>query len=283
MGMPITFELQIINNNSFPISMDGFFYENVQGAYRFSFSSPTAVHLISPNGEDLFVPYKSESSAIGNASAFTVDSESEEWVIFSISQFQHLRQAGEYSFWVELQDNLGTIHKSNIIYFEIQNIVESIPSKQIELALDFESSTYSVQDLLNLDVAFEYTFTNNSPKTITLLRQQTGVNLNLVNPMYEFTIIDDNNRLLPIHISDATLIDPVYDEESQITLQPGESFTQKGSLPHFPGMRIPGKYLVQLTYIVHEIDPIDGTSMKWGSDVFRGLVESNKVILNIEE
>ena len=80
---------------------------------------------------------------------------------------------------------------------------------------------------------------------------------------------------------------PHYDDSAQFTLEPGASYGQQLQLPPFPGMRPPGEYQVQLTYLVRKAaigkaGRVLDQQMDWPEGVFIGQLESNKLTLTLE-
>jgi hypothetical protein len=119
------------------------------------------------------------------------------------------------------------------------------------------------------------------------LEPQGGSFNNLINPFYQLTVFDSNGRSLRKIPGDANIAQPVYNESTQFSLEPGNSHSIKFLLRHFPEMRQPGQYQIQLTYITRETDVAYGfvldEPMNWPEDVFVGVLESNKITITITE
>lgn len=292
-GMGVGFELQIINHQPFSVQFDDFLNEGKQGQSFFAFTRPSAAHLFGPDGQDLLAVYSQESSVleqpivvdrkqgstIEQFEPLQVEANAESWQFFQLWQLAVLDQPGTYTFWVELEDNFGQLHQSNKVDFTLEGIEQSVLPEFLELEVQFERDRYTIVELL--DVKFEYGFKNSSDETLLFLRR-LYFNLPIQSPVFQLIVRDAKGRILPIILSDA----PQYisiDELHYIPLQPGQQHFQTDYLPYFPGMYTPGEYTIQLIYTVFENDILSGKPLNWKENVFIGRLESNEVILTVEE
>jgi hypothetical protein len=240
-GEAIALGLHIINDSDVSFAIDNFDFLNL------NFSPPNTIHLLGPDGKDLLLPYS--QTAFDNAvSSIQVDAKGELWVYLPLSNHIHLRQTGSYTFWIELVDNKGKQHISNEINFTLMNPRTSIPTRLVELLLRPED--LRVSNLALGQVYLDVVLTNNSNVPLTFLKPQDGSLFNWVTPVYRFTLLDETGRSLPIPSRSGTLGIPTYNEATTFTLEPGTSFRQKLSPPFF--VEKPGKYKMDLTYIVYE-------------------------------
>jgi hypothetical protein len=255
--------------------------------YQLAFVAPNAIHLIEPDGQDLLKPYEQREFYENDCPPIQIKGEEAYRGRITISEWLHLRKPGEYIFWLELTDILGRKYHSNKITFELVPIQESIPSKLIDLTLQSDRVSFTVEQLLNVEVELESIFTNKSSQPVTFLEPQGGSFNNLINPFYQLTVFDSNGRSLRKIPGDANIAQPVYNESTQFSLEPGNSHSIKFLLRHFPEMRQPGQYQIQLTYITRETDVAYGfvldEPMNWPEDVFVGVLESNKITITITE
>ena len=121
--------------------------------------------------------------------------------------------------------------------------------------------------------------------SVTFLRPQDGSLAGWINPIYEFTVIDEAGRTLPHPPCGASLVEPVYDCGTQFTLLPGASYELELVPPPLVIPK-PGEYQVRLTYIVYEnavrMGVVTEQLMNWEKEVFTGLIESNDIIVIVE-
>ncbi len=279
-GESIRPKLQIKNHNSFPIGIHGVF---VFSGDKIAFSSPNAAHLIGPEGQDLLLPYQHSTSFPGFDRPIKVGAKGEEWLYLPITSHLHLRQPGEYTFWLELLDDLGQLHRSNQIRFQLVDVVASVPPEFIGLTLASQKLSFATTEHVRVEVVF----TNKFDKPLTFLKPQEDSFDGWVNPVYQFTVVDSANRSLALALRSGTMAIPIYDATTQFTIAPGKSYRQRLQLPDFPEMHNPGKYRVRLTYIVRDKAIGKGgvvldKPMNWGASVFTGRLESNEVTITIK-
>lgn len=290
----VSYTLQIKNHSDFPVEFTGFLNEHREGQSFFAFSPPNAAHLIAPDGQDLFAVYSQESpvnqqsavnardgAVIEQFDPLRVEANSDRWQSIVIGPYADLTQAGTYTFWIELEDNFGQLHQSSKVSFTLKDVNSSIALESLDIDLKFEKDIYKIEDLLNLDVGFEYGFRNKSEETVSFLRR-LNFNTPVQNPIFQLIIRDANGHMIPKMGSDASSYVGI-DELEYIVLSPGEESYQMDYLPHFPGMRKPGEYHIQLVYIVHENDLLSGEPMDWDENVFTGRLESNEAVITITE
>lgn len=286
-GMGVVYELQIINHQPFPVQFNDFL---VEGTF-FAFTHPSAAHLFGPDGQDLLAVYSQESSVleqpivvdrkrgstIEQFEPLQVEANAESWQIFPLWQFAVLDQPGTYTFWVELEDNFGQLHQSNKVDFTLEGIEQSVLPEFLELEVQFERDRYTIAELPYVE--FEYGFKNSSDETLLFLRR-LFFNVPIQSPVFQFIVRDEKGRMMPIWLME---VPPYIDELEYIPLQPAQEHFQTDYLPYLPGMYTPGEYTVQLTYTVYENDILSGKPLNWKENVFIGRLESNEVILTVEE
>lgn len=290
-GMGMAYDLQIKNYHDIPIEFDGLLNDGREGQSFFAFSSPNVAHLIAPDGQDLFAVYSQDApvneqsvvyrdgAVVEQFDPFRIEANSERWQPFYLGKYANLTQAGTYTFWVELEDNLGQLHQSNKVSFTLDDIEPSVPLESLELELRLEKDIYTIDELG--DVWFEYSFKNTSEETVIFLRR-IYFNMPVQSPLFQYVVQDKGGRIIPIAVGEA----PRYieiDESQYIALHPGEERFQTEYLSYFPGMYKPGEYRIQLVYIVYEDDILSGEPMNWDKGVFTGRLESNEVIITIVE
>jgi hypothetical protein len=276
-GEFIALGLHITNDSGVPFVVNNFDFLGL------AFSSPNAIHLLGPDGKDLLLPYSQTDGASNAISSTQVDAKGELWDHLPLSNYLHLRQTGNYTFWTELVDNEGKKYISNKINFSIMNLGSSIPTRLVELSLKPEDLRLS--GLAYGQVYFDVVLTNNSNVPLTFLKPQDGSLSNWVIPVYRFTLLDETGRSLPLPSRSGTLGFPTYNEPTMFTLEPGKSFQQRLSPPFF--VEKPGEYKMDLTYIVYEnhfrMGNLSNESENWEERVFIGLLKSNEITIVIEE
>ena len=278
-GEPIRPKLQILNKTARKIEFgDGFIFDWADLA----FAKPNFLHLIGPDGTELALPYHQDQSYFTPFNPIIIDPGKEEWLYLPIYAHFHLRRPGVYTFWLELLDNLGELHISNRISFQLVDVEYSIPPKFIELTLQSQKSSFGIKESIDTEVVF----TNKFNKSLTFLRPQEDSFYGWVNPVYQFTVIDGAGRGLPLAQRCGTMATPIYNKTTQVTITPGESFRQGLHLPIFPDMQSPGEFRIRLSYIVRKKAIGKGgivldKKMNWGKEVFIGRVESNELTITI--
>jgi hypothetical protein len=240
------------------------------------------MHLIGPDGEDRLLPYRQSSREMDIFPRVQVGAGEEEFTYVALSSYLSLRMPGRYSFWLEIVDDEGNRYRSNQVEFELIAVEPSVPTDLIELSLHPESSSFSATEHIRV----EATFTKNSGQPLTFLKPQDGSRVGWVNPIYDFTVIDEDGRILREPPIGAILVVPVYNKRTRYTLLPGESYEQELMPLQLIFEPPPGKYRLRLTYIVHEnsieMGNLTDRAMNWEKDVFTGLIESNDIIVNVE-
>ncbi|MDH4187265.1 MAG: hypothetical protein OEV08_09720 [Nitrospira sp.] len=273
-GEPIRPKLQILNKTSWKAEIgNGFIFD----WERLGFSNPNCVHLIGPDGADLAIPYNRDKSYFNTINPISVDAGREEWLFLPVYAHLHLRKIGKYSFWLELLDNTGELHHSNRISFQLVSIEASVPTEFIELTLTSRKSSFAATESIDVEAIFA----NKHDAPITFLNPQVDSFYGWVNPVYQFTVVDDDGRSLALHSRCGNMAIPRYDDTTQFTVKPGEFHAQTLSLPSFSEMQNPGEYHVRLTYIVRDKaigkgGVVLGKQLNWRADVFVGLLESNE-------
>jgi hypothetical protein len=274
-GEFIVLELQINNERESLLEISNLRFSEL------AFSEPNSMHLLSPGGEDLLVPYKRKVNEIEQQSAIRINAKEEKWLYLRLSNYLHLRQPGQYEFWLEIEDSEGNRYLSNKIGFIILGIEPSVPSDEIELLLESRISQLSSLE----PIYFKTRFTNKSDETITFLKPQDGSFFGWINPVYQFTIIDESGRSLPAPPRSGTLGFPTFNDQTKFTLLPEASFEQGLMLPSL-FIYNKGTYKIRLTYIVHEHDfrmgILTDQVMNWEKDVFTGLLESNDITITVD-
>lgn len=275
-GEWIALELQIVNKGESPVEFQDFSFPGL------AFSPPHSMHLIGPDGEDRLLPHRQSSREMDIFPPVQVGAREEEWMYVPLTSYLLLKMPGRYSFWLELVDDGRNRYRSNRVDFELMAIEPSVPTDLIELSLQPEASSFSATDIIRVTA----TFTNNSGQTVTFLKPQDGSRVGWANPIYDFTVIDEDSRSLREPPIGAILVGPVYNERTWFTLRPGESHEQELMPLQLIYEPLPAKYRVRLTYIVHENAVKMGTltdrAMNWEKDVFTGLIESNVVTIVVE-
>jgi hypothetical protein len=280
MGEGILFELQIINNNEIPIEFHEFDFSDI----KLAFSSPNAIRLIGPDGDDLLLPYDVRDTTYDYGEPLQVDPKGEKWRILPITSNIHLQKSGEYTLWVELADNFGIVHMSNSITFYVQEIEPSISPELVTLTLTIPSENKSA---FFTERVVEVTFTNNSDVPLTFLIPQVGSVSGWINPGYQLSVVDSSGRFLVMVPTEFVPDKPVYDESTRFTVAPGESYRQQVGVPNYLGVQPSETYEVWLTYLVREQftrwGVVTDELMDWDETVFIGRIESNRLRVTLNE
>ncbi|MGH9372531.1 MAG: hypothetical protein ACRD15_13455, partial [Vicinamibacterales bacterium] len=233
--------LQIINGSDRPITFgNGFVFD----WESLSFAPPNAVHLIDPESQDLALPY-TNGAHVRQSKRITVGPGAEEWLFLPIYAFFHLRMPGRYTFSIELADDGGRVHKSNVVEFRLTDVEQTTPPDAVVLTLSTERDVWSVKEAVFVNASF----TNRASRPVTILEPQEDSFYGWVNPIYQFTVIDDVGRSLPLALRGGSMATPRYDEASRTTMAPGSSSQRRLRVPDIPLMRYPGQYRVTLTYV----------------------------------
>lgn len=272
-GAPLAFDIGVENNSQTPVEFHNF----VVLYHKLAFFTPQQVHLIAPNGQDLLLPYKQNDSSSGET--FRVEAQDSDGTILFADQFLRLREPGRYSFWVELEDETGESYRSNTLTFHLEDSEPSVPSNLIELRLNPLHDSYAMWEGVDIEV----TFTNLTDNSLTFLKPQDGSTYGWINPIYNYSSLNEHGQRLPTAPGDQGL-PPIYDETTMFTLEPEESFSFTNLVPGFNWMQKPGDYQVQLTYIVraNKLDwSVRDEPMNWDEDVFIGRLESNRIDITI--
>jgi hypothetical protein len=276
-GEIIALGLHINNDSDVPFVINNFDFQ------RLVFAPPNAFHLLGPDGKDLLLPYSQTDGASNAISSTQVEAKGELWDYLPLSNYLHLRQTGNYTYWIELVDDEGKKYISNKINFSLMNPGASVPTTLVDLLLRPEELKFS--DLAPDQVYLDAVLKNNSNVPLTFLKPQDGSLFNWIIPVYRFTLLDEIGRSLPLPPRSGTLPIPTYNEATMFTLQPGASFQQRLSPPFF--VQKPGEYKLDLTYIVYEnhfrMGTLSNESENWEEGVFIGMVKSNEITIIIEE
>jgi hypothetical protein len=279
MGEPIRLKLQISNNTGRQTGTGQGFVFNWE---QLAFAEPNAVHLIGPGGADLALPYRREQSDAASLKPIVVDAGREEWLFLPIHAFFHLREPGQYAFWLELTDDRGAVHRSNCIGFQLVDVEASAAAGQVELTLQSGQPSVAASHLPPMDM--EAAFTSKHPEPLIFLKPQEDSLSGWVNPVYRFTVVDGSGRVLAQPQRSGTMAIPTYNGSTQFVVPPGETRRQQLRLPGFEELRRPGEYRVRLTYLVRsKAIGKDGVVLEspenWDKQVFMGRLESNEVTI----
>jgi hypothetical protein len=280
-GEQIRAKLQILNDTNQEVKFgNGFIFdwENL------AFVEPNFVHLVGPSRTELALQYRCEQSYFNLVNnPINVEGSNEEWLYLPIHAHFHLRELGEYTFWLELLDNHGELHHSNQISFQLVDIEPSMSPDLIELTLESRKCTFAVTEDTDVEVVFK----NKFDRPVIFLKPQEDSFYGWVNPVYQFTIFDSVGRNLSMALRSGTMPFPIYDETTQFTVTPGESYRQMLHLPDFPKIKNAGEYRLRLTYIVREKAIGKGgvvldKQMNWKEGVFIGRIESNELAITVK-
>lgn len=271
-GDRIAFQLRVTNLTEAPIEIDNpIFYQ-----YTLDIFYPNEVHLIDPNGEDLFLPYHHSPPQENEAKHIQVKAHEETWFHFPISSYLLLDQPGEYIFWVKLVDSLGNAYTSNQSTFSITKPVSTVSPELLSLHIQPQATVVSKRDVISITV----TFRNNSGQTVKFLLPQEGSSQGWRNPIYWFTVINEEGHALIPPLSEAIYTAPVYDDTTIFTLYPNTVHQFEVRIARFAQMQEPGQYKVQLSYIVSKTT-WEGQPIIWPENVFVGLLTSNETFIEV--
>lgn len=283
-GELVALRLSIENNSELPVEINNAIWCN----YQLAFTEPSTINLIDPHGDDLLQPYHVNTLPYHDCAPIVVEPGSTFFSTIPLSNWVYIREPGEYRVWLDMVSSQGERFQSNSLTFEINSIPGHVSKGRIDLALNSEKMTYTIKELLNVQVSLELTFTNMYTETITILKPQGGSYIQSINPIYRVVVKDSVGRgLHMLRADDGNTGEPVYDETTTITLPPGESETIRILLPHFPQMRQPGQYEVSIVYIVRDhavfLGMVTDEEIQWTPDVFVGVLESNSIVLEVTE
>jgi hypothetical protein len=279
-GEPVRPKLQILNTTDQKIVLNKSFVLDWEDL---AFAEPNFIHLVGPGGAELALPYRRDISYFDSINPISVDAGNEEWLYLPIYAHFHLRELGEYTFWLDISDNKGAIHYSNRIKFNLIDVDSSILPEFVELTIQPGKSAYSTNESINI----EANFTNKYDMPLVFLKPQEDSFYGWVNPVYQFTVIDSGGRTLALALRSGTMAIPAYNETTQFAVAPGSSAIERLRLPDFPGIRAPGDYRLRLTYIVREkaigkAGVVLDKQMNWGERAFTGRIESNELKITIK-
>jgi hypothetical protein len=279
-GEPIRPQLQIINGTAERRELG-------QG-FRFdwdilAFTDPNFVHLIGSGGAELALPYRREPSYFAAHQPIVIEAGKEEWLYLPIYAHLHLREPGAFTFWLDLLDDLGQLHRTNRIPFELTEVKTSVPPERLGLTLRSQQSAFGPVDPIEVEAVF----TNNFGQPLTFLKPQQDSFYGWVNPVYQFTMVASAGCSLALARRGGTMATPIYDATTQFTLPTGASQRLVLPLPLFPQMRQPDVYRVRLTYLMREraigkAGVVLDQPMRWSADVFIGRIESNELLITIK-
>jgi hypothetical protein len=250
---------------------------------RLAFAGPNAVHLIDPDGKDLALPYRRDPAYFESIEPTAVEAGKDEWLFLPISAHFQLRKPGTYSFRIELSDDGKNAHKSNEVSFDLSDVGYSVAPHTIGLSLRSTRQSFAAGE----SVEIEAEFINNAEKALLFLKPQEDSPDGWVNPVYRFTVTDSAGRNLAMPLRCGSMAEPVYDEKTRFLIEPGGKHSMAMTLPRFPGLKQPGEYRLQLTYIVREKaigkggDLLDRV-MQWDTRTFIGRIESGAILISIK-
>jgi len=278
-GEMIQPKLQIVNTSDMPVEMnENFIFDD----NSLAFSSPNAFYLEDPDGVDLLIKYK-KSKPFTYGQPVRVEANNEEWLYLPLSLYFRLRKPGLYTMWIELSDQFGKTHTSNHIQFSLIDIESSIPFEDIFLSIQSINSKFGSGEQIEIDALF----TNRSHETIILLRPQEDSLDTNINPMYQFTVVDEEGCILPFPQRCGTMEKPVYDETAMVTLRPEKTWIVTLLLPKFIGLHYPGKYKIYLTYIVgdfrigYEHSSLNKIPPHLNKNILRSVLTSNELEIQV--
>lgn len=277
-GESVRLKLQMVNSGTEPVTISGFVFDWT----RLAFSSPHASHLLDPRGTDLLRPFYQPSPVAGSPS-ITVPGGGEEWLYLPITSHVRLQEPGNYSFWIELGDASGNLHKSNRINFSLEDVEYSVAPDLVDLSLRFLKPVWSPGERIEVEAVLH----NKTNQPLIFLKPQDASFDGWVNPVYLFSVIDSEGRGLALAQPCGSMTTPIYDDDTTFRVQPGELFTQKLPLPVFPEMQKAGEYRVRLTYIVRnkaigKAGEVLDKPMHWEPEVFIGRIVSSELTLTIK-
>jgi hypothetical protein len=271
--------LQIRNGSDKPVTFGNGFIFDWETLF---FAPPNAVHLIDPTGRDLAGSYK-DGTHVPHNKPLTVMPGGEESLFLPIYAFFHLRTTGKYRFWVELGDDRGGVHTTNVVEFELIDVEASAQPGSIVLTLSSPQRESPVND----PVIVSARFANGTSHAVTILHPQQDSFYGWVNPVYQFTVLDSGGRSLPLAVRSGTMALPHYDETTRTTIPPGAVSERTLRLPDVPLMRHAGEYRVSLTYIVRrtavgKAGAVLDKPENWLPDVFVGRLESPELRIRVQ-
>lgn len=279
-GEPIRPRLQAVNNTARVAELGRHFAFDWE---RLAFAEPDFVHLVGPGDTELLLPYRRDPAYFDPVAPIAVAVGGEAWQYLPLYAHVHLREPGEYSFWLDLGDDLGRVHESNKVGFRLAESEASAPPELLGLTLRSHKSSFAPTEPIDLEAAFA----NGSGRPLTFLRPQEDSLYGWVNPVYQFTVLDGAGRGLAMAPRSGTMATPVYDGSARFVVAPGGSHGEALRLPDFPDMRDPGGYRVRLTYIVREraigkAGVLLEDRMGWPEGTFTGRLESDELRIIIE-
>ena len=230
----------------------------------------------------LCFPTRGQLPFKGYGPSIKAEAGSSEWLFLPISSHVHLRQFGNYTFWLELLDSFGALHRINEISFQLVDVEYSMSPELIDLRLEAPQPSFAA----SAPIVLSAVFMNKSDQLSIFLKPQEDSFDGWVNPIYQFTVIDRDGRSLALARRSGSMATPVYDETTTFTVEPDQLFSQSIRLPVFPDMREPEDYRVRQSYIVSDKaigkggDVLD-QPMNWEEGVFIGRIESNEVVIHI--
>lgn len=283
-GELLGIRFSIENNSELSVEINNAIWCN----YQLAFTEPGTINLIDPQGDNLLQPYHVNTLPDHDCAAMVVEPGSKFFSTITLSNWIYIREPGEYRVWLDLVNSRGEHFHSNILKFETNSIPGRVPQERIEIALNSEQMTYTIKQLLDVQVRFRLTFTNTYTETVTILKPQSGSYIQLINPIYRAVVKDNIGRgLHMVRADDASIGEPVYDETTTISLLPGESETISIPMPYFPEMRQPGQYEVSVVYMVRDhavfLGMVTDEEIRWTPDVFVGVLESNSIVIKVIE
>lgn len=270
------FLISIENNHDIPIEIP----------YPFQF------HLITPNDTDISSQININKIA-DQEKILIIEPQSTTTLPLGIpSPVVDLLQLGQYTLWIELDDEAESSVRSNDAVFNIIENKYNVSPEDVALTI-VSNSTYKADDARYIEIYFE----NLSNKPLTFLRAQDGSHMGVHYPMYLFKVTDQDGQSLSFPIGDVPS-PPIYSEDKTFTIQPNHSYKLVEVLPRFYGLDHPGTYKIQLLYAVRDLEifspgkayiayrleePYQLESINWDEDVFLGHIMSNEITVIIEE
>jgi hypothetical protein len=278
-GEPIDLDIGINNSGNGRLAIGNF---SAPPLYYFTFPKTFTFHLIAPDGQDLLLPYL-QGAEQELPPPLYIEPHGQLAFRIQLSWYLHLRELGEYRFWIELKDDQGTVIQSNRITFQLVNVESNISSSLIELTLDPSRPSFKFKDRLDMEI----TFANHTEIPLTFLKPHTWSFYGWINPIYEFTVSDELGRGLAIPQTDISESPPDYSDSTlRFTIPPEDSYGLSVHLPRYDAFQNPGIYRVRLAYIVRRNTLLWGVPteelLNWSSDVFIGRIESNEIFITIE-
>jgi hypothetical protein len=275
-GEPVNPELQAVNESGRRLKLGRHFVFDWDDL---AFAEPDFVHLVGPDGAELALPYRRDPSYFRGRRPLTIAAGKEEWQYLPVYAHFHLRAPGDYKFWLELADESGAVHRSEVAAFTLRDVEYSMPPGSLALAIAPSPGASQAAEV-------EAVFTNSASRPLVVLAPQEDSFDGWVNPIYQFTVIDDAGRVLPLARRSGSMATPHYGASMRIILEPGRSRRLQLRLPDIPAIRREGNYRVRLTYIVRnrrvgKAGTVIDQPMNWDDDVFVGRVESNEITVRV--